>query len=127
MGNVTRFEPPSRRIHPEPGEEDALNLDAVGEMAALECQLGLLSRVEKLGPGETRLVIYKGARMRFSAGDQADLYERLADDRDELRFNLGQRGSALQFECLRTLVEGYRDVGRDLLADRPEPLPDDPA
>lgn len=124
MGNVTVFEPPSRRIQPERGEENALNLDAVGAMGKLLCQVALLSRVEKLAPGESVLVIHNGVRSRVGFNEDIDLLERLMDEKDELRTNLGARGVTLMRDCLHNLVETYQAAGWDLPADL---LPDNPA
>ena len=125
MGNVTVFEPPSRRIHPELGEEDALNLDAVGAMGKLLCQVALLSRVEKLAPGESVPVIHNGVRSRVGFNEDCDLLDHLMHEKDDLRTNLGARGVTLMRDCLRNLVETYQAAGWDLPADLLSP--DNPA
>ena len=100
----------SRRVIPAPPEPGrTVNLDALGRLGALLCQIAALEAVSALPAGETAEIIRDGARVRVMGEEASALAEDLMDTKDELTALLGEAGAPMLGECLDALRRVYQD------------------
>ena len=112
MGEVVNIPLVTRRIRPAtpdgaPGL--TVNLDALGKLGALLCQIAALEPVSSLADGQTAELARDGARVRVVGDQAATVAEELMDAKDELIAMLGDAGPRMLGACLDTLRRVYDD------------------
>ena len=104
MGDVVTIPLASRRIMPAPTDPTrAANLDALGKLGALLCQIAALEPVSSLADGQTAEIVRDGARVRVVGNQGAAIAEELMNAKDELIAALGDAGPPTLRACLDTL------------------------
>jgi hypothetical protein len=100
-----RVIPTTRRVGPATdAPKQAVNLDAVGPVAALMAQISALEAVAAMPPGATTVVIRDGARTLLTSDCANALAVDLMDAKDELLAALGPDARTV----LRARREAFR-------------------